>query len=580
MQVRKGSTERFDILGNRNVSVNEEPLKLAQKLWQNKTGYFSLLAGFTTVFAAGATDVLAKSETESKVPTRVAQQATEIVSKLNKACSKPELLRLQTGYMLPHQKSNVNLVDEFAGGDACPGVAIPGGTYTAAAPFQDTGSTTGANNTVNNIGATCSDYAQVAGPDHIYSFQLSARGANPQISVTGAAGYDTSIYILNGTTGVMCPAGTGIVANNCLQGADSTLAAGTETINAAEMGTLPLNTPLYLFIDSFYASGALSNGGYTVRIQDITIPGGGPPPVISDAPVDMNGDGKTDYVVVRNTTGGPSGETTWYTLLRDGAPTQPTAWGIASDFFVPADYDADGKSDIAVWRPGASGTAAFYILNSATSTIRVDTFGQTGDDPTVVADYNNDDRDDVAVYREGATAGDQSVWYVKTSTNFYSANWGLNGDFPAPGDYDGDGRSDMVVQRPSGSISQFYKWLSSNGSQSVENFGSSTAAVVPGDYDDDGKTDVAVIDDQGGTMVWSYEPSSLPGITVVSDTWGFTATDIPVQGDYTGDGATDYAIWRPSTGEFWVMTSGTRNISKATWGVGATDYPVANYNVH
>ena len=89
-----------------------------------------------------------------------------------------------------------------------------------------------------------------------------------------------------------------------------------------------------------------------------------------------------------------------------------------------------------------------------------------------------------------------------------------------------------------------------------------------------------MIDDQGGTMVWSYEPSSLPGITVVSDTWGFTATDIPVQGDYTGDGATDYAIWRPSTGEFWVMTSGTRNISKATWGVGATDYPVANYNVH
>jgi hypothetical protein len=36
--------------------------------------------------------------------------------------------------------------------------------------------------------------------------------------------------------------------------------------------------------------------------------------------------------------------------------------------------------------------------------------------------------------------------------------------------------------------------------------------------------------------------------------WG-AATDVPVPGDYDGDGKTDLAIYRPSTGEWWVKPS-------------------------
>jgi hypothetical protein len=64
---------------------------------------------------------------------------------------------------------------------------------------------------------------------------------------------------------------------------------------------------------------------------------------------------------------------------------------------------------------------------------------------------------------------------------------------------------------------------------------------VPGDYDGDGDTDIAVF--RNG--VWLVQG----GQTVA---WG-TAGDIPVPGDYDGDGDTEYGVFRPSTGTWFVQ---------------------------
>ncbi|MFN6964200.1 MAG: FG-GAP repeat domain-containing protein [Pyrinomonadaceae bacterium] len=299
--------------------------------------------------------------------------------------------------------------------------------------------------------------------------------------------------------------------------------------------------------------------------------------------IDFNGDGKTDFAVVRNTGGGTGGQVTWFINLNGTGTTNGYQWGLATDYFVPVDYDGDRKTDIAVWRPVAtgqpSGNAYFYILQSQTNTVRIEDFGQSGDDPTVVGDYNGDGKADVAVYRAGAASGQQSTWFYRTAPGgpVIYAPWGQNGDFPAPGDYDGDGKGDFVVQRNNGGgQARFWMQQSTAGFNSIV-FGTPSDTIVPGDYDGDGKTDIAVVRASAGQIHWFVRPSSTGTISGgPTAIFGASATDNIAHGDYDGDGKTDFAVWRQGT--FWVLGS-TSGLMGASFGA-AGDYPLANFNTH
>ncbi|MFN0140639.1 MAG: FG-GAP repeat domain-containing protein [Pyrinomonadaceae bacterium] len=300
--------------------------------------------------------------------------------------------------------------------------------------------------------------------------------------------------------------------------------------------------------------------------------------------VDFNGDGRTDFAVVRNTGGGPGGQITWFVNLNGPGTTFGSQWGISGDSFVPEDYDGDNKSDIAIWRAGAPTVAAFYILQSLTNTVRIEPFGQTGDDPRVVGDYDGDGKADPAVYRAGANSGDQSTWFYRGSLNpaFVTyAPWGQNGDFPAPGDYDGDGKRDFVIQRNNGGgQARFWMQQTTAGFNSIV-FGTPTDVIVPGDYDGDGKTDLAVARGSAGQINWYVRPSTTGAISAAPYAiFGASATDFHTHGDYDGDGKTDVAIWRPSAtpgaSVFWVFGS-TSGAFAVPFGANG-DYPIANYN--
>ena len=55
----------------------------------------------------------------------------------------------------------------------------------------------------------------------------------------------------------------------------------------------------------------------------------------------------------------------WYIIRSSTRQGMAVKWGTMSDLPVPADYDYDGKTDVAVWRPGTP--SAFFILRSGST---------------------------------------------------------------------------------------------------------------------------------------------------------------------------------------------------------------------
>jgi hypothetical protein len=260
---------------------------------------------------------------------------------------------------------------------------------------------------------------------------------------------------------------------------------------------------------------------------------------------DFDADGRADYAVFRPDNG------VWY-LNQSNAGFSAVSFGLASDKLVPADYDGDRKTDVAVYRGGV-----WYLLKSRDGFTAV-SFGLPEDIPQP-ADFNGDGIAELAVYRPS-----NGVWYTFNLVNnqFNAVSFGTTGDKPVVGDYDGDGRADYAVYRPSNGF--WYLLRSSAGFGSFA-FGIASDKPVPADYDGDGKTDAAVFREG----VWHILRSN-QGYTGIQ--FGIP-TDIPAPADYDGDGKADVGVYRK--GVWHVLWSGTQLAASAGFG-NETDKPVSN----
>lgn len=308
-----------------------------------------------------------------------------------------------------------------------------------------------------------------------------------------------------------------------------------------------------------------------------------PTPTLGDANVDMNGDGRSDWVITRNT----NNFKTWWISINGSTATSDGQFGLANDVMTPEDYDGDGKDDLAVWRPGAPSVAAFYIYQSSNNTVRIEQFGQTGDDPIVVGDYDGDGRADPAVYRPGAV-GQQSYFFYLGSLNNPTrittfVPWGRGPSTPYNGDFDGDGKNDFCLFNVSATTSRGQFLLLKSNGFGVEyiDWGQMGDTVVPGDFDADGRSDFAVVRPQNGQHAWFILERDGGGTGASPILWGLT-TDTLAPGDYDGDRRQDVAVWRsnpdPSMNYFLVRRSTDSTLQLFEWGQ-AGDIPAANWYV-
>ena len=195
-------------------------------------------------------------------------------------------------------------------------------------------------------------------------------------------------------------------------------------------------------------------------------------------PSDYDGDGKTDIAIFRRTTG------VWYILRSTDGQTQAEVYGVSTapnDIGAVGDFDKDGKSDLTVIRGGANFINWFTRRSSDGQTQVVGFGGSTapaGDTIFAAAqvDIDGDGAQDHTIVRDSngtATTGGTYTVYIRRSSDGqqFSLPYGLDTDALRFGDYDGDGKTDIVARRTENGIYNWYVYQSSNAQVRVVSFG-------------------------------------------------------------------------------------------------------------
>lgn len=238
------------------------------------------------------------------------------------------------------------------------------------------------------------------------------------------------------------------------------------------------------------------------------------------------------------------------------AQFEPTKVGTPSlATYVRNDVNADGKSDLLLYNPSPA-RLGWWLMSGTSVLGYYSQLATAGYKIVATGDFNGDGRADI-------------VW-VDSANNIYL--WtGLQNGFAsqfvaqnAPGwsvvgagDVDGDGKSDLLVYAQS--PARLGWWVMSGAtvlsyhSQSVN---STWKFATVGDFNVDGKADVVWGDSSNNIYLWTSTGNAFTSNFVAKNASGWS---IVGSGDVDGDGRSDLLVYNPSPGRlgWWLMNGAT-----------------------
>jgi uncharacterized delta-60 repeat protein len=188
---------------------------------------------------------------------------------------------------------------------------------------------------------------------------------------------------------------------------------------------------------------------------------------------------------------------------------------------------------------------------------------------TRTADFDNDGKSDIIVDRPSANV----IYLLKGNGGYISHNTQRIGSkkiipeysefFPGLG---GAFRNNVLYFWSTGNFRE--EWLGSTGGPTTAVSAGISDIPIGGDYDGDGNSDYARFTSNGD---WIHQNGPFATTTSFFH-WGTTG-DKPVPADYDNDGITDYAVYRPSTGIWWIHRSSNDSSFGLQFGL-PTDIPL------
>lgn len=222
------------------------------------------------------------------------------------------------------------------------------------------------------------------------------------------------------------------------------------------------------------------------------------------------------------------------------------------------DVGGDRKTDPLVFRPS---TGWWYARNSLSGLYQPQSlhWGVAGDIPQF-GDFDGDGLVDFTTYRP--TTGEWSTLFYAASPSSPPTSvfeWGAVDDWPLTGDFDDDNVTDAAVYRPS--TGQWFIRESTTAFHAAHRFGyfewgAPGDRPVLADFDGDGRTDVTVYRPSAGQWFVRYSTLHYDVERFGFFEWGATG-DVPLTGDFDGDGKANLVVYRPSSGYLYVRHSST-----------------------